>query len=128
MMLFEEAFEHVCRQLLTPAELTRTLETDGALETAHMSLSSARLLQEQIWGQGFPPPLFTDEFDVENQRILKEKHLKLTLSKSGARFDAIQFNFAENVPDRVRAVFKLDVHEYNGVANVQLLLEHLEPV
>ncbi len=127
LLLFEEAFEHVCRQLLTPAELTRTLETDGALETAHMSLSSARLLQEQIWGQGFPPPLFTDEFDVENQRILKEKHLKLTLSKSGARFDAIQFNFAENVPDRVRAVFKLDVHEYNGVANVQLLLEHLEP-
>ncbi len=127
LMLFEEAFEQVCRQCLSPAELTRTLETDGALETAHMSLTAARLLQEQIWGQGFPPPLFDDVFEVESQRILKEKHLKLTLSKNGARFDAIQFNFAESVPDRIRAVYKLDVNEFNGVANVQLMLEHLEP-
>lgn len=123
---FEQAFDAVCRQLLTPADLTRTLESDGALETAHMSLESARLLRAQIWGQGFPQPLFADEFQVENQRILKDRHLKLTLSKNGARFDAIQFNFADPAPARIRAVYKLDVNEYNGVANVQLLLEYFE--
>ena len=127
LALFEQAFEDVCRQLIAPADLTRTLETDGPLETAHMSLDSARLLQAQIWGQGFPPPLFADEFRVENQRILKDKHLKLTLSKNGARFDAIKFNFAAAAPARIRAAYKLDVNEYNGVASVQLMLEHFEP-
>jgi single-stranded-DNA-specific exonuclease len=123
---FEESFEAICRQLLNPADLTRTLESDGPLETAHMSLESARLLQAQIWGQGFPPPLFDDEFQVESQRILKDRHLKLKLSKNGVRFDAIQFNFADAAPARIRAAYKLEVNEYNGVASVQLLLEHFE--
>ena len=124
--LFEQAFEAVVQTLLSPADLTRTLETDGALETGHMSLESARLLQAQIWGQGFPAPLFADEFAVERQRILKDKHLKLTLSKSGARFEAIQFNFAEAAPPRIRAAYRLAINEYNGLASVQLMLEHFE--
>ena len=125
--LFEQAFEEVVQHLLSPADLTRTLETDGALETGHMSLESARLLQAQIWGQGFPAPLFADEFAVDRQRILKDKHLKLTLSKNGVRFDAIRFNFAEAAPARVRAAYRLDINEYNGMQTVQLMLEHLEP-
>ncbi|MFA7281630.1 MAG: single-stranded-DNA-specific exonuclease RecJ [Sterolibacterium sp.] len=124
---FEQAFEDVSQNLLSPADLKRTLETDGALETGHMSLESARLLQAQIWGQGFPVPLFADEFVVVRQRILKDKHLKLTLSKNGVSFEAIQFNFAENMPQRIRAAYRLGVNEYNGLASVQLMLEHLEP-
>jgi single-stranded-DNA-specific exonuclease len=124
---FAEAFEEVVQTLLSPADLTRTLETDGALETGHMSLESARLLQGQIWGLGFPAPLFADEFAVDRQRILKDKHLKLTLSKSGARFEAIQFNFADTAPARIRAAYRLAVNEYNGLASVQLMLEYFEP-
>ncbi|MFA6310679.1 MAG: single-stranded-DNA-specific exonuclease RecJ [Sterolibacterium sp.] len=124
--LFEQSFEEVAQALLAPADLTRTLETDGALETGHMSLDSARLLQAQIWGQGFPAPMFSDEFNVDRQRILKDKHLKLSLSKNGVRFEAIQFNFAESAPQRVRVAYRLAVNEYNGVASVQLVLEHLE--
>jgi len=124
--LFEQSFEEVARALLTPADLTRTLETDGALETGHMSLDSARMLQQQIWGQGFPAPMFSDEFNVDRQRILKDKHLKLSLSKNGVRFEAIQFNFAESAPARIRIAYRLTVNEYNGVASVQLVLEHLE--
>jgi len=127
LALFEQAFEAVCQQLLSPADLTRTLETDGPLETAHMSLESARMLQAQIWGQGFPAPMFSDEFRVEKQRILKEKHLKLTLIKNGARFEAIQFNFAESAPTNIRAAYRLDINEYNGIASVQLMLDHFEP-
>jgi single-stranded-DNA-specific exonuclease len=125
---FERAFDEVSQNLLSPADLTRTLETDGALETGHMSLESARLLQAQIWGQGFPVPLFADEFAVVRQRILKDKHLKLTLNKNGVSFEAIQFNFAESVPQRIRAAYRLGINEYNGLASVQLMLEHLEPV
>ncbi len=123
---FEALFEKVARALLAPAALTRTLETDGPLEAAYYGLTSARLLQEAIWGQAFPAPLFADEFEVIQQRLLKDKHLKLTLKKGKARFDAIRFNHAEGAPERIRAAFRLDINEWQGEANVQLVLEHFE--
>ncbi|MDT3736040.1 MAG: single-stranded-DNA-specific exonuclease RecJ [Denitratisoma sp.] len=123
---FEALFEDVVRGLVSPADLTRTIETDGPLEAGWMSLESARLLEGEIWGQGFPAPVFSDEFDVEKQRILKDRHLKLTLRKGAARFEAIQFNFAESVPSNVRAAYRLAVNEFNGLASVQLVVEHLE--
>ena len=124
---FESLFEETVRGLVSPADLTRTLETDGALEAGWMSLESARMLEGEIWGQGFPAPLFSDEFGVDKQRILKDRHLKLTLRKGAARFEAIQFNFAEGVPANVRAAYRLAVNEFNGLASVQLVLEHIEP-
>ncbi|HNQ56530.1 MAG TPA: single-stranded-DNA-specific exonuclease RecJ [Candidatus Desulfobacillus denitrificans] len=124
---FESLFEETVRGLVSPADLTRTLETDGPLEAGWMSLDSARMLEGEIWGQGFPAPLFSDEFEVDKQRILKDRHLKLTLRKGAARFEAIQFNFAEGVPPNVRAAYRLAVNEFNGLASVQLVLEHIEP-
>ncbi len=123
---FEALFEKIARALLAPAALTRTLETDGPLEAGYYGLTSARLLQEAVWGQGFPAPLFADEFEVVQQRLLKDKHLKLTLKKDLARFDAIRFGHAEGAPDRIRAAFRLDINEWQGEANVQLVLEHFE--
>ena len=124
--VFETVFEQVARALLSPAALTRTLETDGPLEAGYYGLTSARLLQEAVWGQSFPAPLFADEFEVVQQRLLKDKHLKLTLKKDRARFDAIRFGHAEGAPERIRAAFRLDVNEWQGEANVQLVLEHFE--
>jgi single-stranded-DNA-specific exonuclease len=123
---FEALFEKVARALLSPAALTRTLETDGPLEAGYYGLTSARLLQEAIWGQAFPAPLFADEFEVVQQRLLKDKHLKLTLKKGRTRFDAIRFNHVAGAPERIRAAFRLDVNEWQGEANVQLVLEHFE--
>jgi single-stranded-DNA-specific exonuclease len=127
---FETAFELVCRELLSPAQLTRTLETDGPLESGYFSLDAVRLMQQEVWGQAFPAPVFADSFDVLNQRILKDKHLKLKLQKGNQRFDAIQFNFADAsanpAPDRIRAAFRVDINEWNGTQTVQLMLEHFE--
>ena len=124
---FEDAFEQVCREILSPAQLTRQIETDGPLETGYFSLDTVRLLQREIWGQAFPPPLFADTFQVLSQRLLKDKHLKLKLKKGQQQFDAIQFNFADSAPDRIYAAFKVDINEWNGRQDVQLLLEHFEP-
>ncbi|MFN3883649.1 MAG: single-stranded-DNA-specific exonuclease RecJ [Rhodocyclaceae bacterium] len=124
---FETLFEDTVRRLLPPAALTRTLETDGQLEAAYYGLSTARLLRDAIWGQAFPAPLFADEFEVVQQRLLKDRHLKLTLKLGRARFEAIRFNHAECAPDRIRAAFRLDIDEWQGEANVQLVVEHFEP-
>ncbi|MCE1182979.1 MAG: single-stranded-DNA-specific exonuclease RecJ [Rhodocyclales bacterium] len=123
---FRASFAQVASELLDPADLTRTLETDGELEGGYISLETARLLENEIWGQGFPPPLFSDEFEVEQQRVLKEKHLKLRLRKGNSRLDAIQFNFATQPGPRTRLVYRLAINEYMGVESPQLMVEHLE--
>ncbi|WP_442770217.1 single-stranded-DNA-specific exonuclease RecJ [Zoogloea ramigera] len=123
---FEAIFENVVQGLIDPADLTRRLETDGALEDSLYNLETARLLEREIWGQGFAPPVFDDTFRVENQRILKDKHLKLQLKKGNTRIDAIQFNHADPAAPNIHAAFRLAVNEYNGVAGIQLMLEHFE--
>ena len=124
---FRRIFAETVANLVSEQDLQHSLETDGALETGYMNLETARLLEAEIWGQGFPAPLFEDVFEVENQRLLKDRHLKLTLSKPGAVFEAIRFHCAESVPSRIRAAYRLSVNEYQGVASVQLMLEHFEP-
>ncbi len=125
--LFQEAFEAVGRAWLTQAQLERVIETDGALEDEYYSTSFIALMDGQVWGQGFAPPVFCDEFRVLSQRILKEKHLKLLLEKNGRRYDAIWFGHTDALGDRARIAFRLDANEYNGVTKVQLLVEHAEP-
>ncbi len=125
--VFAAAFEAVGRDWLTQNQLERVIETDGSLEEAYFSTQFIELLDGQVWGQGFAPPVFCDEFRVLNQRILKEKHLKLMLEKDGRRYDAIWFGHADSLPDRAMVAYRLDANEYNGVTRVQLMVEHAQP-
>lgn len=126
LALFRDLFADVVAELLDPADLTRTLETDGPLESGYYSLDIARLLDGEVWGQGFAAPLFSDRFEVVSQRVLKEKHLKLKLRKERALIDAIQFNFAQAPGDSINAAFRLAINEWNGVESTQLMIEHLD--
>jgi single-stranded-DNA-specific exonuclease len=125
---FAQAFEAVGRSWLTQAQLERVVETDGPLEDDFYSTQFIELLDGQVWGQGFAPPVFCDEFRVVSQRILKDKHLKLLLERNGRRYDAIWFGHTDALGDKARVAFRLDANEYNGVTKVQLLVEHAEPV
>jgi single-stranded-DNA-specific exonuclease len=123
---FAAAFEAVGRDWLTQNQLERVVETDGPLEDAYFTTQFIELLDGQVWGQGFAPPLFCDEFRVLNQRILKEKHLKLMLEKNGQRYDAIWFGHTDQLPDRAMVAYRLDANEFNGVTRVQLMVEHAQ--
>jgi single-stranded-DNA-specific exonuclease len=124
---FSAAFEAVGRAWLSEHQLERVIETDGPLEDMYYTTQFIELMDGQVWGQGFAPPVFCDEFRVVSQRILKERHLKLLLEKNGARYDAIWFGHTESIGDRARVAFRLDANEYNGVTKVQLMVEHAEP-
>jgi len=128
---FEEfitIFEQVGKEWLTSSQLEHVLETDGELDISDFSLDFISLLETQVWGQGFAPPLFNGQFQVLNQKILKEKHLKLFLEKDGQQFDAIWFNRTEELPRKIQAAYRLDANEFNGRTKVQLLLEYAEAV
>ncbi|SNS29663.1 exonuclease RecJ [Noviherbaspirillum humi] len=124
---FADAFETVGRDWLDRNMLERVVETDGPLEDAYFTPQFIELLDSQVWGQGFAPPLFCDDFRVLSQRILKEKHLKLLLEKDGRRYDAIWFGHVDSLPDVARIAYRLDANEYNGITRVQLIVEHAEP-
>ncbi|MFO7578883.1 single-stranded-DNA-specific exonuclease RecJ [Nitrosomonas halophila] len=123
---FRTAFEHVAQTLLTPADLIRVIETDGELAEDEMSLELAQRLASYVWGQGFPEPSFNGCFHVESQRIVGERHLKLTLSTPGGKHvhDAIFFFHTESLPAEIDVVYRLQANEYNGNIRMQLLLEH----
>lgn len=121
---FNAGFEVVVAGLLTPADLEAIIEVDGELDAADIHWDTACAIERQVWGQGFPQPAFCDMFQVIDQRVVGERHLKLTLSKQGKRFDAIFFQQREFLPKDILAVYHLQTNEYKGAQAVQLSLRH----
>lgn len=121
---FQQLFEAVVKELLPSSALQAVIETDGGFDVDEMTLETAQALANQVWGQGFAPPLFSDTFSVINQRIVGEKHLKLLLEKQGKRFDAIYFGRVDDLPRQIEAVYQLQVNSYNNMQTVQLQLLH----
>jgi single-stranded-DNA-specific exonuclease len=122
---FADAFESVVRSLLQPADLEQVIETDGPLGTAHLSLELAEAIEAQVWGQGFAAPLFCDEFEVIDQRIVGGRHSRLMLRQPGATGTIVAMRFGEDIrlPSRVRTVYRLQVNEFNGARTPQLVIE-----
>lgn len=123
--LFNQSFETVVKSLITEADLESVLEVDGSLSKSEMTFATAQVLENQVWGQGFAPPLFYDEFEVLNQRLLGEKHLKLSLKKDASIIDAIYFNHAAFLPSPIQAAYQLQTNSYNGTQKVQLNLRYV---
>jgi single-stranded-DNA-specific exonuclease len=123
---FRQLFEDVVRTLLSPADLEREIETDGSLPVEHATLDAAHALREGIWGQGFPEPRFVDPFEIVQQRVVGERHLKLRLRRDGRLFDGILFGHSDPLPEAIRAVYRFSINEYNGNVSTQLMLDHWE--
>jgi single-stranded-DNA-specific exonuclease len=130
---FSAAFEEEVRRHLDPADLRGVIYSDGELAPEELSLDVAQLLQSAgPWGQGFPEPTFDGAFEVQDCRLLAERHLKLTLSPPGSaqRIEAIAFNREQDLARAesgapIHIVYRLDVNEFRGRLNPQLVIEHI---
>jgi single-stranded-DNA-specific exonuclease len=125
--VFRRSFETIARELLTLSDLQQRIDTDGSLCARDMTFELARLIKDEVWGQGFPEPRFDGRFRVEGQKVVGEKHLRVTLGLEGRSFAAIRFGSAESLPPEVHAVYRLDVNEFQGSATLQLVIEHIIP-
>ena len=121
---FTGMLEDVVRSLLTPADLSRVIETDGSLEGEALDLDLARSMDEGVWGPGFPRPEFIDRFDVTAQKVVGQAHSKLELRGTGGRVAAIRFNSVDPLPPRIEAVYRVDMNSWQGLQSVQLTIEH----
>jgi single-stranded-DNA-specific exonuclease len=133
--VFAEAFDTEVRRLLHAEDLTGRLLSDGALAVEEFHLELARALRHAgPWGQHFPEPLFHGVFQLAEQRVVGERHLKVVLkSECGTvKLDGIAFGVDREVwPNPtvrwVELAYKLDVNEYRGQETVQLMIAHIEP-
>ena len=125
---FAPAFDEAVVELTGRKSFEPVIETDGSLEEGFANAQIANILEQQVWGAGFSAPLFLDEFHVRSQKLVGEKHLKLSVQRSHQRFDAIWFNHTDRLPEFVKMAYRLDQNVWNGVVSVQLIVEHAEAV
>ena len=121
---FVSAFEDATRTSCDRALFDRTIATDGPLATSELALSLIEAIDSHVWGQGFPAPLFDNEFIVVEQRLVKNRHLKLVLDLDGRCFDAVWFARTEPLPRTVRLAYRPAVDDYMGARRLQLVIEH----
>lgn len=133
--LFQRHFSSLMAELVSDEQLQGVILSDGELSENQLSLPIAEMLREAgPWGQAFPEPLFDGKFTLLQQRIVGSKHLKMMLQpvNSHLMIDAIAFNVDINMwPDNsiktVELAYRLDVNEFRGQRNAQLLVEHIWP-
>lgn len=126
---FDTLFQQVANELLNDELLERRHVHDGFLDISEFTPETGDLLAEEIWGQGFPQPIFFGEFEVAQQSLMKEKHLRLQLRPLGGgklaskAFTAVWFNHTQTLPAKVKLAYRLVTDRFQGQARVQLMIE-----
>ena len=131
---FSRAFQDEVARHARDVDLQAVIESDGELQEHQLNLEvAARLRYAGPWGQHFPEPLFDGRFQLIQQRLVGEKHLKMVLQPSGGSrtVDAIAFNIdPARWPDhRVREVelaYRMDINDFRGRRALQLVVEDLK--
>lgn len=132
---FRLAFDAEVKRQLGPQPPAHELLSDGVLTAQEAGLELAEKLRFLApWGQGFPEPLFDGVFDIVQQRVVGERHVKLLLRWSGdkATVDAIAFHADlgqwQGICGQVRLAYRLDVNEFRERKTIQLIIEYMELV
>ena len=130
---FEHAFVKVAQEHVEKLDGNHALLSDGDLSDSELSLPFAHLLRQAgPFGQGFESPLFDGEFELLDQRLVGQKHLKMVLRSQGSsEVDAIAFNvdiktWPNAMVKRVHIAYRLDVNVFRGQETVQLIVEQID--
>lgn len=131
-----ENFKNLLNQIVVQKNLPniQMVETDGTLNCDDLSLPVAKMLQAQIWGQGFPEPLFEGIFFVKSQQVLKGKHLKMFVEpienanvshQRPVEYSAIFFNAPVlSAPSKIKMLYRLTLNTFRGKESLSLIVEH----
>jgi single-stranded-DNA-specific exonuclease len=123
---FEQALAQVAQEWLDTATLLRSLHTDGPLAPEYRRPDLVDTLHQEVWGQGFAPPVFSEEVEILSQKLVGEKHLAIRLRHQGQPVEGIWFGHTEPLPARVKIAFRLEADEWQGTRRVRFLVEGAE--
>ncbi len=127
---FKIRFNEAAIAQLQSADLRPVLEVDRMVTLAEINESLMDGLKRTgPFGQDNPEPVWAVcGVKPVDSRILKEKHLKLTLSDGKTRYEAIGFNMAEKLPaGLIDIAFTLQENVWNGRTNLQLNIRDIRP-
>ena len=129
---FRHAVNEHADAILGPDDLRPSLWLDGPLAFADLN---ERVMSEFAalapFGPGNPRPKFhtSGVAIVDGPRLLKDRHLKMTVKQNGRILRAIQWNAAEREPnltakkDGVEIAYTVEENEFQGSKYVELRLE-----
>jgi len=127
---FRDAFDATAQaRALSSDDLIPLIMIDSIATADDLCLQTiADLKRLEPYGMGNRSPVFCVQgATVNGRRVLKEKHLKLTVDIGGKSFDAIGWGMAgEKIGKSVDLAFTLDVNEWQGKRSVQLMLKDLK--
>ncbi|MEN9763314.1 MAG: single-stranded-DNA-specific exonuclease RecJ, partial [Pseudomonadota bacterium] len=122
---FDELFQAVLHDQVDPACFDPTVITDGELRPGEASLDLLAQIESEVWGQGFPEPVFTGRFDIRSQRIVGERHLKLVLNTPDGERQAIFFGRSTPLPAQAHLIYRLNRNDWRGMSQLEFLVEGL---
>jgi len=126
---FKRAFHDAIKAHLNGEIPAVELLTDGPLEALDISLKNAEILKQAgPWGQGFEEPIFVGNFEIVEQKVVGEKHLKCRLKLVGNNqvHDAIAF-FQDPIDSKkVQVAYKLSLNIWRGNISLQLMVEQID--
>lgn len=125
---FREKFEEVVSRTIPPEALIPEIQIDAEVSFRELTQNFYRIIQQmEPFGPDNNRPVFVAKsvMDTGYSRIVKEQHLRFSLSQNQVTFPGIGFGLAARYPllesrQPVDVVFTLDENEWNGVKSLQL--------
>ena len=125
---FTHYLNEYCQMILNNKKPSKIIEVDENIENIdEISIRDIEELEQQIWGQHFPNPIFMGKFQIVEQRVLKNAHLKLTLKQNNNTIEAMQFfhNETYDESEDYNILFKFNINEFRGNKKIQLFVDSI---
>ncbi len=133
---FREEINKSAEEKIDELTMTPTIPVDAVIKPSYITLETVDEINKlQPFGVDNPAPVFA----VRNIKIHKistmseNKHLRMTLLKENKFLDAVGFGMGEyynylKEGDFIEVAFGLDINDYKGYKNVQLILKDIKPM
>lgn len=133
---FRKKINECSKDSFTEQMLTPTIMLDAAIKVPYISLETVNDINRlQPFGVDNPTPSFAiRNIKIHKISVMSEgKHLRMTLLKDGKYLDSVGFGMGEYYQhleegDFIDVAFALDINDYKGFQNVQLILKDIKKV
>lgn len=131
---FRQKINNCSKDSFTEQMMTPTIMLDAAIKVPYISLETVNDINRlQPFGVENPTPSFAiRNIKIHKISVMSEgKHLRMTLLKDRKYLDSVGFGMGEYYQhlqegDFIDVAFALDINDYKGFQNVQLILKDIK--
>ncbi len=132
--VFRKKINEYSKESISEAMLVPTIMLDAAIKVPYITIDTVHDINRlQPFGVDNPTPAFAvRNIKIHKISVMSEgKHLRMTLLKEGKYLDAVGFGMGEyyhhlEEGDFIDVAFALDINDYKGFQNVQLILKDIK--